>query len=219
MKVLSVNVGLPRKVIFYGQNVTTGIFKESIKGPVMVKKLNLDGDRQADLTVHGGLDKAVYSYPNEHYYYWSNQFSNLDFVWGMFGENFTTEGLMEDNVNIGDHFQIGSAKLVSTQPRMPCYKFGVRFGTMEIIKRFLSSGRSGIYFKVLEEGKVRPGDEIKSIKRDKNNVTVKDIVSIYNNNDLKQNIETMRKAIKIKDLPVGWRYEFQQNIEKFEQKL
>jgi MOSC domain-containing protein YiiM len=137
----------------------------------------------------------------------------------MFGENFTTEGLMEYNVNIGDHFQIGSAKLVSTQPRMPCYKLGVRFGTMEIIKKFLSSGRSGIYFKVLEEGKVRPGDEIKIIKRDKNNVTVKDIVSLYNNNDLEHNVETMRKAIKIKDLPEGWRSEFQQNIEQFEQDI
>ena len=184
MKVFSVNVGLPRKVIFNGQNVTTGIFKDPIKEPVIVRKLNLDGDKQADLIVHGGLDKAVYSYPKEHYSYWRNQFSNLDLVWGMFGENFTTEGLMEDNVNIGDHFQIGSAKLVSTQPRMPCYKLGVRFGTMEIIRRFLSSGRSGIYFKVLEEGMVQPGDEIKIIKKEKNNVTVKDIFCLYNSNDI-----------------------------------
>ena len=214
MKVLSVNVGLPRKVLFNGQIVTTGIFKNPVNGPVMVRKLNLDGDRQADLTVHGGVDKAVYSYPIEHYYYWRNQFSNLDFVWGMFGENFTTEGLMEDDVNIGDHFQIGSAKLVATQPRMPCYKLGVKFGTMEIIRRFLSSGRSGIYFKVLEEGEVQPGDDIKIVKKDKNNVTVKDIVSLYNSRDIKHNIDTMERAMKVEALPEGWRYDFQQNIEQ-----
>jgi len=214
MKVLSVNVGLPRKVLFNGQIVTTGIFKDPVNGPVMVRKLNLDGDRQADLTVHGGVDKAVYSYPIEHYYYWRNQFSNLDFVWGMFGENFTTEGLMEDDVNIGDHFQIGSAKLVATQPRMPCYKLGVKFGTMEIIRRFLSSGRSGIYFKVLEEGEVQPGDDIKIVKKDKNNVTVKDIVSLYNSRDIKHNIDTMERAMKVEALPEGWRYDFQQNIEQ-----
>jgi MOSC domain-containing protein YiiM len=219
MKVLSVNVGLPRRVLFNGQTVTTGIFKDPVNRPVMVRKLNLDGDRQADLTVHGGVDKAVYSYPKEHYYYWSNQFSNLDFVWGMFGENFTTEGLMENNVNIGDHFQIGYAKLVATQPRMPCYKLGVKFGTMEIIRRFLSSGRSGIYFKVLEEGKVQPGDEIKIVKRDEDKVTIKDIVSLYNSNDMEHNIKTMKRAIKVKALPEGWRYDFQQNIEQFEQSL
>jgi MOSC domain-containing protein YiiM len=217
MKVLSVNVGLPRRVLFNGQTVITGIFKDPVKRPVMLRKLNLDGDRQADLTVHGGVDKAVYSYPKEHYYYWSNQFPDLDFVWGMFGENFTTEGLMEENVNIGDHFQIGYAKLVATQPRMPCYKLGIKFGTMEIIRRFLSSGRSGIYFKVLEEGKVQPDDEIKIIKRDKDKVTIKDIVSLYNSNDIEHNIKTMKRAMKVKALPEGWRYDFQQNIEQFEQ--
>jgi MOSC domain-containing protein YiiM len=134
------------------QVVTTSIFKDPVKGPIMLRKLNLDGDRQADLTVHGGVDKAVYSYPAEHYDYWRNQFPNMDLIWGMFGENFTTEGLMKDAVNIGDQFQIGSAKLVATQPRMPCYKLGVRFGRMDVIRRFMASGRPGIYFKVLQEG-------------------------------------------------------------------
>ena len=126
---------------------------------------------------------------------------------------------MEENVNIGDHFQIGYAKLVATQPRMPYYRLGVKFGTMEIIRRFLSSGRSGIYFKVLEEGKVQPDDEIKIIKRDKDKVTIKDIVSLYNSNDIEHNIKTMKRAIKVKALPEGWRYDFQQNIEQFEQSL
>jgi MOSC domain-containing protein YiiM len=219
MKVLSVNVGFPRKVFFNGQTVTTGIFKNPVKGPIMLRKLNLDGDRQADLTVHGGVDKAVYSYPVEHYDYWHKQFPKLELIWGMFGENFTTEGLIEDAVNIGDHFQIGSAKLVATQPRMPCYKLGVRFGTMEIIRMFLAGGRPGIYFKVLEEGEVQSNDKIKIIKKDKNNVTVKDIVSLYITRDYTENIKTMKRALKISALPEGWRYEFQQNIEKLDEKL
>jgi MOSC domain-containing protein YiiM len=219
MKVLSVNVGLPRKVLFNGQTITTAIFKDPVKGPVMLRKINLDGDKQADLTVHGGVDKAVYSYPAEHYDYWRKQYPNIDIIWGMFGENFTTEGLMEDTVNIGDQVQIGSAKLVATQPRMPCYKLGVRFGIMEIIRRFLSSGRPGIYFKVLKQGEVKTGDKIEIIEKDKNNVSVKDIVHLYINRDHVDNIETMRRAIKISALPEGWKYEFQQNIEQLGQKL
>ncbi|HEX7142595.1 MAG TPA: MOSC domain-containing protein [Nitrososphaeraceae archaeon] len=218
MKVLSVNVGFPRKVLFNGQIITTAIFKDPVKGPIMLRKLNLDGDKQADLTVHGGLDKAVYSYPAEHYDYWRKQFPNTDLVWGMFGENFTTEGLLEDAVNVGDQFHIGSAKLVATQPRMPCYKLGVRFGRMDVIRRFMASGRPGIYFKVSTEGEVQTGDKIKIIRRDKNNVTVKDIVSLYiARNDI-DNIETMKRATKIRDLPEGWRYEFQQKIEQLKHK-
>ena len=209
MKVLSVNVGLPRKVLFNGQNVTTAIFKDPVKDPIMLRKLNLDGDKQADLTVHGGVDKAVYSYPAEHYDYWRKQLLDVDFIWGMFGENFTTEGLIEDAVNVGDEFQIGSAKLVATQPRMPCYKLGVRFGRMDVVRRFLASGRPGIYFKVLTEGRVQVGDNIKIIKKDKNNVTVKDIVHLYVTRDRADNIETMRRAIKIMALPDGWKSEFQ----------
>ena len=218
MKILSVNVGLPRKVLFNGQIITTAIFKDPVKGPIMLRKLNLDGDKQADLTVHGGMDKAVYSYPAEHYDYWRKQFPNMDLIWGMFGENFTTEGLLEDAVNVGDQFQIGSAKLIATQPRMPCYKLGVRFGRMDVIRRFMASGRPGIYFKVLQEGGVETGDEIKIIKRDKNNVTVKDIVRLYIARDNIDNIETMKRVTKIRDLPEGWRYEFQQKIKQLEHK-
>ena len=218
MKVLSVNVGLPRKILFNGQIITTAIFKDPVKGSISLRKLNLDGDKQADLTVHGGLDKAVYSYPSEHYDYWRKQFPNTDLVWGMFGENFTTQGLFEDAVNVGDQFQIGSAKLVATQPRMPCYKLGVRFGRMDVIRRFMASGRPGIYFKVLTEGEVQREDKIKIIRRDKNNVTVKDIVSLYiARNDI-DNIETMKRATKIRDLPEGWRHEFQQKIEQLKHK-
>lgn len=218
MKVLSVNVGLPRKVLYNGQIINTAIFKDPVKGPIMLRKLNLDGDRQADLTVHGGIDKAVYSYPVEHYDYWRKQFPDIDLTWGMFGENFTTEGLLEDVVNVGDQFEIGSAKLVATQPRMPCYKLGVRFGRMDVIRRFMTSGCPGIYFKILKEGEVKTGDKIKNIKRDKNNVTVKDIVSLYISKNHIDIIEMMRRAIKIRDLPEGWRYEFEQKIEQLQHK-
>ena len=217
MRVLSVNIGLPRKVVFNGQIVTTSIFKDPVNGPIMLRNLNLDGDRQADLTVHGGIDKAVYSYPEEHYDYWRNQFPNMDLRWGMFGENFTTEGLMEDAVNIGNKFKIGSATLVATQPRMPCYKLGVRFGRMDIIRRFMASGRPGIYFKVLQEGQIEAGDKIKIIRKDENNVTVKDIVRLYvGNND--EDIETMRRATRIEALPEGWKNEFKQKIEQSKRK-
>jgi MOSC domain-containing protein YiiM len=161
------------------------------------------------------LTRSVYSYPSEHYGHWRKEYPNMNIVWGMFGENFTTAGLMEDAVNIGDKFHIGSAKVVATQPRMPCYKLGVRFGRTDVIRRFIVSGRPGIYFKVVEEGEVKTGDKIKVIKRDKNNINVKDIVRLYvikSDTD----IETMRRAIKVRALPEGWKYEFQQRIEQLE---
>ena len=213
-RIVSLNVGLPRKVIFNGQVVTTGIFKEPIEGHVMLRRLNLDGDKQADLTVHGGVDKAVYAYPVEHYDYWRKELPSMNLPWGMFGENFTTEGLLEDEVNIGDTLKIGSAKLMVTQPRMPCYKLGVRFGRMDIIRRFMASGRPGIYFKVSKEGEVKTGNKVKIIRRDKNNVTVRDIVRMYVGDH--RDIEVMKRAVKIGALPEGWKYEFQQKINELE---
>src|SRR6266567_5233550 len=118
MKVLSLNVGLPREVIWQGKRVTTGIFKEPIQGRVMMRRLNLDGDQQAALTVHGGISKAVYAYPSEHYDYWRTELPGVDLAWGVFGENFTTKGLLEDAVHIGDRLRAGSAEFVVTQPRM-----------------------------------------------------------------------------------------------------
>lgn len=213
-KIVSLNVGLPRRVVFNGQVVTTGIFKEPTDGHVMIRRLNLDGDKQADLTVHGGVDKAVYSYAAEHYDYWRGELPSMNLPWGMFGENFTTQGLLEDNVNIGDTLQVGSAKLMVTQPRMPCYKLGVRFGRMDIVRRFMASGRPGIYCKVLEEGEVVKGDKINIISKDKNNITVIDIVRMYNRDH--RDIEIMKRAIKIGALPEGWKYEFLQRINDLE---
>src|SRR6476646_5498371 len=194
MKLISLNVGFPRQVTFRGELVTTGIFKEPIHHRTKLRKLNLDGDKQADLTVHGGVDKAVYSYPEEHYRFWQKELPDIYLSWGMFGENFTTEGLFEDNVNIGDRFQIGTAIVIATQPRMPCYKLGVKFGRMDIVKRFLASRRTGIYFKVSQEGDVGAQDPIELVDHDKNNVTIKDIVQLYVNTSHNENdIQKMKR--------------------------
>jgi len=205
-------VGLPRQVRFQGELVTTGIFKKPVQGSVRLRKLNLEGDKQADLKVHGGVDKAVYAYAGEHYDYWRQELPDMSLPWGMFGENFTTEGMFEESVNIGDQFKVGTANLIATQPRMPCYKLGVKFGSMDMIKRFLASGLTGVYFKVMKEGELEQGDEIKLIKKDENSVTVKDIVRIYTID--KDDIQTIERAIKIKDLPNGWRYHFIKQLEQ-----
>jgi MOSC domain-containing protein YiiM len=213
-KILSVNVSYPKEVDFEGQKVITGIFKEPIEGRVKLKTLNLDGDKQADLTVHGGPDKAVYAYPIEHYEFWRKVYPNLEMPNGMFGENFTIEGLMEAEVNVGDVFKIGISKVVATQPRMPCYKLGVKFGRMDVLKKFLASGRSGIYFKVLEEGEVGAGDLIVKIKRDTNRVGISDIVRLYASD--REDIKTMRRAVNVEALPEGWKDYFYEQIRRVE---
>ena len=200
MKLLSVNVGLPREVEWDGRIIRTSIFKTPVPGQVRVRKLNLDGDEQSDLTVHGGIHKAVYVYPSEHYAFWRNEFPNADLDWGSFGENFTTEGTLDDKaVHIGDRFRIGSAEFVVTQPRMPCFKLGIRFGRADIIKRFLHSGRNGFYFAVAEEGEVAAGDSIESIARDENGVTISDIVELYTGDVSKQDL--LQRVSELPTLP------------------
>ena len=209
-KILSVNVSLPKEIDFEGQKITTGIFKEPVDHGVILRTLNLDGDRQADLTVHGGPDKAVYAYPIEHYEYWHKVFPTIEMLNGMFGENLTTEGLMEGEVRIGDVFRIGLSEVIATQPRMPCYKLGVKFGRMDVLKKFLASGRSGIYFKVSKEGEVRAGDTIEQIGKDTNRITISDIVRLYSSE--KDDIESMRRAVKVQALPEGWKHHFLEQI-------
>lgn len=160
MKIISVNVGRPQEVRAAGTPVRTSIFKQAVSGRVGVRTLNLDGDEQSDLTVHGGPDKAVYLYPSEHYAYWQQQLPALSFPWGAFGENLTLDGLLEDDVRVGDHLRIGTAEFVVTQPRMPCYKLGIRFDRPDMVKRFYRSGRSGFYVSVFREGEVGAGDEV-----------------------------------------------------------
>lgn len=215
MKLASLNVGLPREVISKGQTVLTGIFKEPIEGRVMVRALNLDGDRQADLSVHGGPDKAVYAYPLEHYDFWRRELPGMALPLGMFGENFTTEGLQEDAVHIGDTFSIGGAEFIVTQPRLPCYKLALKFGRDDIVKRFLASGRTGFYFRVLREGEVGTGDEIVRIARDHKNVSVSDITRLYvNKNPGKADIEILHRATQLQALPASWRDYLAHRFEK-----
>ena len=212
MKIVSLNVGLPKFFERHNEPVSTGIFKDPVAGRVMLRTLNLDGDRQADLSVHGGPSKAVYVYPSEHYRYWKQQLPELDLRWGMFGENFTTEGLEEDELNVGDEFRVGGALVMVTEPRMPCYKLGIRFGRPDIIRRFLVSERTGFYLAVLQEGEVGAGDAFELIKKNEPSVRVSDITRLYTRE--KQNRELLARAINVEALPEGWRSYFQAHLEK-----
>jgi MOSC domain-containing protein YiiM len=203
MKIISLNVGLPRIVRDRDREVITGIFKSPVPGPVMLRRLNLDGDHQADLEVHGGRDKAVYAYPSEHYDFWRQEFPDMELPWGMFGENFTTEGLLENATFIGDHFRIGEALVAVTQPRMPCFKLAIRFGRDDIVKRFLASGRSGIYFSVLEQGLVDTGDKIERVREDEDYVSVADINRVYVHG--RENVTLLRRATNLETLAPGLR--------------
>ena len=212
MKVLSLNVGLPREVTWQGKRVTTGIFKEPIQGRVMMHTLNLDGDQQADLTVHGGVSKAVYAYPSEHYNYWRSELPGMDLSWGMFGENFTTEGFLEDAVYIGDRFRIGETEVMVTEPRMPCYKLGIKFGRADIIKRFLASRRTGFYFAVMRERMVGAGDDVELIEREQQEISVADVTRLYAFD--KDDVKSLRRAIQVEALPESWKGYFQHQLEK-----
>src|SRR5205085_3153718 len=210
LQVLSVNVGLPRAVVWKGRTVVTGIFKESVAGRVAIRRLNLEGDRQADLTVHGGPEKAVYVYPAEYYKFWREQFPEMELPWGMFGENLTIQGLLDENVHIGDRFQVGSAQLVVTQPRLPCYKLGLKFRRDDILKRFLQSGLTGFYFAVLREGEVTAGDPIKLLYRDRHQVKIADITRLYRQD--KHNLDLLRRVVTVEALSKSWRDYFLQRL-------
>jgi MOSC domain-containing protein YiiM len=221
LQVLSVNVGLPKEVVWKGRTVVTGIFKEPVAGRVAIRRLNLEGDRQADLTVHGGPDKAVYAYPAEYYSFWREQFPEMELPWGMFGENLTIAGAInredainrvstEETVHIGDRFQVGSAQLMVTQPRLPCYKLGLKFGRDDILKRFLKSGLTGFYFAVLKEGEVAAGDPIRLLHRDEHQVKVADITRLYRQD--KYNLDLLQRVVAVEALPEAWRDYFLERL-------
>jgi MOSC domain-containing protein YiiM len=213
MKIVSLNVGLPREVTWHGQLVTTGIFKGPVAGRVALRKLNFDGDRQADLTVHGGKYKAVYCYPLEHYAYWKKELPGRDLPLAIFGENLTTEGMLEESVHLGDRFSIGSAEVVVTQPRLPCYKLGIRFQSDEMVRRFLASRRSGFYVAVTREGEVGAGDEIKEISRDKNHVSIADIVRLFVTREYTgADAELVRRAAQVAAFPEDWKADFAERL-------
>ncbi len=212
MRIVSIQVGRPREVLSKDRVVTTAIFKQPVADRVMLRRLNLDGDQQADLTVHGGPEKAVYVYPVEHYPFWRAEYPELDLPHGMFGENLTSEGLLEDDVCIGDAFRIGDAEVVVTQPRMPCYKLGVKFGRDDILKRFLRSRRTGWYFSVAREGEIGPGDAIERLSRDPHGLTVTDVTRLYAED--RRNLDLLQCALGVPALPAGWRDYFQERLDK-----
>jgi MOSC domain-containing protein YiiM len=206
-RVLSVNVGMPKKVHANHVAVLTSIFKSPVEGRVAVRRHNIEGDRQSDLTVHGGPGKAVYSYPGEHYSYWKEQLPDIDLPYGAFGENLTTEGVMEDEVSIGDRFRVGSAVLQVTQPRMPCFKLGIRFERADMVKRFWRSGRSGIYFAVVEEGDVAAGDAVERIADGPEAISVGDVVRLYRGDET--SAELLKRALRA-PLSGSWKEELRE---------
>ena len=210
MKLLSVNVGLPREVEWRGKTVRTSIFKAPVSGRVRVQRLNLQGDQQSDLSVHGGSDKAIYAYPSEHYAFWRTELPDTDLPWGAFGENFTIESLLEDRVCIGDHVRCGSAEFVVTQPRMPCFKLGIRFNRPDMVKRFQRSGRTGFYLAVLREGEVTAGDPLELIASHQDRVSVADIARMFTADAADQ--ELLRRASELPALPEGWRDHFRARL-------
>jgi MOSC domain-containing protein YiiM len=213
MKLVSVNVGLPRDVTWQRETVSTGIFKAPVTGRVAVRTLNLDGDRQADLTVHGGPFKAIYCYPNEHYALWQDELGGRDLAPAMFGENFTTEGLDEASVHVGDRFSIGSALVVVTQPRLPCYKLGIRFKSPPFIKRFLASGRTGFYLAVEREGECGAGDPITLVSADPASVTVAGITRLYVAKTYgPDEIALVRRALRVAAFPESWKDHFRERL-------
>lgn len=206
MTIASVNVGLPREVTWHGKRVLTGIYKEPVSGRVAVRPLNLDGDRQADLRVHGGAAKAVYCYACEHYDYWTAVLQRPDLPHGMFGENLTTTGMDEDSVHLGDEFAIGTARVVVTQPRMPCYKLGIRFESDSMVKSFLSSGRTGFYVAVTREGDVGKGDTIMPIARHPAAVRVSEFTRLYVAKRFGRDEHAIfERALTVAALPDSWK--------------
>jgi MOSC domain-containing protein YiiM len=209
MRLISVNAGLPREVAWNGATVTTSIWKLPVGGPVRVGALNIDGDRQSDLSVHGGKDKAVYVYPSEHYDYWHRELPGVELPWGIFGENLTTTGLSEE-FRIGDRLRIGTAEFAITQPRMPCYKLAARFGRADMVKRFMRSGRTGFYLSVVREGEVEAGDAIELDARSGESMTVADIVRLHTIDA--DNQEMLARAARLEGLPGSWKEYFRKRL-------
>jgi MOSC domain-containing protein YiiM len=211
MRVASVNVGLPREVTWRGKPVATGIFKEPVAGRVPLRMLNLEGDRQADLRVHGGADKAVYAYPSEYYELWSRERPELDLGPGVFGENLTTEGLVDHDVSVGDRFRFGTAELVVTQPRLPCFKLGIRMGRDAFVTEFLERGLLGFYLAVAREGEVAAGDPIVELERDVHRFGVTEVARLFARD--RDDVEGMRRAADLDALPASWREYFRKRVD------
>jgi len=213
MNIFSLNVGVPREVPVQGGTVVTGIFKQPVAGRVTLRRLNLDGDRQADLTVHGGPYKAVYAYPHEHYAYWKKALPGREIPTAIFGENFTTEGLLESDVFIGDKFSVGTAEVTVTQPRQPCYKLNIRFDDDLMVKRFLASGRSGFYLQVTQPGEVAAGDELKLLSRDPNGISIAEFNRLFTAKSFTPaDLALIQQMLKIPALPQDWKDYYREGL-------
>lgn len=214
MRLLSVNVSRPKEVHHRGRTVLTGIFKEPVMARVMVRRTNLDGDGQADLSAHGGVHKAVYAYPFEHYEHWQRELGRPAFGFGQFGENLTVEGLVEEETWIGDVFRIGGAVVEVSQPRVPCFKLGIRMRDDTFPKKFLRSRKVGFYLRVSEEGGVGAGDEIELLRRGAGGVSVRDLVELafFEPKDL----DRLRKAVGLEALVPDWREPMAKRLMKLE---
>jgi MOSC domain-containing protein YiiM len=212
MKIVSVNVSLPKIVKHEGRKVSTGIYNKPVAGRIMVRKLNLDGDGQADLSVHGGVYKAVYFYDLESYRYWRKELSRDDLAYGHFGENFTVEGMLDDQIHIGDVFRIGDALLEVTQPRTPCFKLEMKMGLPGFSRQFVTSGRLGFYCRVVEEGDVGAGDPIERVKVGPERITVREFARLYYFDY--DNQEKIRRVLKLPSIPPEWRSTFEQLLAK-----
>ena len=206
MHISSVNVGRPREVLWEGQQVQTGIFKQPVAGAVRVLAEHLEGDGQADLRVHGGPDKSVYAYALEHYDYWRDFVPPAHLTSAAFGENLTTTGLLETQVCVGDVFRMGTAVLMAVQPRMPCYKLGIRLNDAQLVKQFVRARRSGIYFRVLEQGVLQAGEAITLLEPSNHQVTVQQVVNNFwlPNKDAAQ----VRAILAVPVLPAFWHRAF-----------
>ena len=211
-QVVSVNVGEPREVLWHDKRVLTAIYKYPVAGPVALHHENFAGDRQADLTVHGGPDKAVYVYPADYYPAWRAELPDQDLPWGMFGENLTIAGLDDLSVHIGDHYAIGTTEVVATQPRLPCYKLGIKFGRDSFVKQFMQSGRTGFYLAIVREGAIAAADAVKLVSREAHGVSVADVVRLYVHDRF--DADGLRRAVLALDLPAWWREEFQERLDR-----
>lgn len=214
MRLVSVSVGLPREVVWKGKTVSTGIFKTPVDGPIALRRHNLEGDRQADLSVHGGPTKAVLLYPAQHYDIWRDELADAELAHGSFGENFTVEGVDEETVFIGDEFRVGNTRLRVTEPRMPCFKLGIRFDRADMPKLFLKSQRTGFYFGAVEEGMVEAGDALERVDENPDGLRVADVTRLYTTE--RTNEALLRKAISVEALPESWRGYFRHQLERLQ---
>jgi MOSC domain-containing protein YiiM len=207
---LSVNVGRPRPIVHEGRSVLSGIHKEPVTGPVRLGVMNLEGDGQADLRVHGGVHRAVYAYPFEHYAWWQRELGRTDFVHGQFGENFTVTGLLEDEVWIGDVLKIGTTRVQVSQPRSPCFKLGMRMNDRTVPARFNAAQCCGYYLRVLEEGTVAAGDVITRERRGEGGMSVRRIYALRHGANPDR--ADLARAASLAALTPGWREVFEKML-------